>query len=217
MPAPSKQATTIIKYFLIATLAFFCYLMLGIILQYISFDSKAGFLQIKQDYISNKPWLTAFYIHVFSSLFALLAGFTQFSKLIRQKHTYLHRWFGRIYVFDIVFITGPAGLLMAFYANGGFYSQLAFAILSVLWITFTCVAWRAAVAHNFAKHRAYMLRSFALTLSAITLRLWKLAFAHYFALPPMDIYRMVAWLGFVPNLLIIEFWLFKQRKVGEKV
>jgi len=109
-------------------------------------------------------------------------------------------------------ITGPAGLLMSFYANGGIGSHLAFFTLSVLWWYFTLQAWRAAVARNFSKHRACMLRSFALTLSAITLRIWKLGMAHYFELPPMDIYRMVTWLGFVPNLVLAEFYLYRARR-----
>lgn len=185
--------------------------MLEIILRYTSFDTEAGFLQIKQDFIGNQFWLAAFYVHVFSSLFALLAGFTQFSTRIRQRVPKVHRFAGRIYVIDILLITGPAGLLMSFYANGGPGSQLAFFILSVLWWYFTYVAWHAAVCGDFAKHRSYMLRSFALTLSAITLRVWKMGLAHFFELPPMDIYRIVAWLGFVPNILLVEWYLYRWR------
>lgn len=211
MTVPRGQYVQIVKYFGIAVLAFFSYLMLEIILRYVSFDTNAGFLQIKQDYITNTVWLTAFYVHVFSSLFALLAGFTQFSKGIRRNYPPLHRFAGRIYVVDILLITGPAGLVMSFYANGGAGSQLAFFTLSVLWWYFTWQAWRAAVARDFSKHRAYMLRSFALTLSAITLRIWKMGMAHYFELPPMDIYRIVAWLGFVPNLMLVEMYLHRLR------
>lgn len=218
MIVPRGQYVQILKYLGIVVLAFFSYLMLDIILRYVTFDTNASFLQIKQDFIGNKVWLTAFYVHVFSSLFALLAGFTQFSKRIRQRAPQIHRLAGRIYVIDILLITGPAGLLMSFYANGGMGSQLAFFTLSVLWWYFTWQAWRAAVDRDFSRHRAHMLRSFALTLSAITLRVWKLGLAHYFELPPMDIYRLVAWLGFVPNLLLVEFYLYRLRnKPGREI
>ena len=186
--------------------------MLKIILRYATFDTNASFLQIKQDYIQNIPWLTAFYVHVFSSLFALLAGFTQFSKHIRIAYPRIHRSIGKAYVVNILLITGPAGLLMAFYANGGISSRLGFFTLSVLWWYYTYQAWRSALARDFSRHRAFMLRSYALTLSAITLRIWKLSFAHYLGLPPMDIYRMVAWLGFVPNIVVVEYWLYRERK-----
>lgn len=194
-------------------MAFFSYLMLEITLRYVTFDTNASFLQIKQDYIQNKIWLTAFYIHVFSSLFALLAGFTQFSNHIRRTYPRVHRSVGLIYIIDILLITGPAGLLMAFYANGGFSSRLGFITLSILWWYCTYQAWRSALARDFSRHRAFMLRSYALTLSAITLRIWKLSFAHYLGLPPMDIYRMVAWLGFVPNIVVVEYYLYHTRKL----
>jgi len=90
-----------VKYFGIVVLAFFSYLMLEIILRYVSFNTDASFFKIKQDYIANKLWLTAFYVHVFSSLFALLAGFTQFSNGVRQHYPQVHRLMGRVYVIDI--------------------------------------------------------------------------------------------------------------------
>ena len=187
--------------------------MWQIIAPYITLNTDVAFLQIKQDYINNRPWLIAFYIHVFSSIFALAAGCTQFSNTIRQGP--LHRWIGRSYVFNILLITGPSSLLMAFYANGGLTSRVAFLILSILWWGYTYLAYRSALNSDFIAHRRWMLRSFALTLSAITLRLWKMALAHYFEWPPMDIYRLVAWLGFVPNLLAIECYLYYRKKKME--
>jgi hypothetical protein len=215
MNALLKQYRQIIKYFFLILLAFFSYLMLEITLRYVTFDTNASFLQIKQDYIQNIVWLTAFYVHVFSSLFALLAGFTQFSNRIRTAYPRVHRWVGKIYIADVLLVTGPAGMLMAFYANGGISSRLGFFTLSALWWYSTYQAWRSAVTRNFSKHRAFMLRSYALTLSAITLRIWKLSFAHFLALAPMDIYRMVAWLGFVPNIVLVEYWLHRERNAKQ--
>jgi hypothetical protein len=54
-----------------------------------------------------------------------------------------------------------------------------------------------------------MLRSFALTLSAITLRIWKVVLVALFQPKPMDVYRWVAWLGWVVNLILIEFIIYK--------
>jgi hypothetical protein len=53
-----------------------------------------------------------------------------------------------------------------------------------------------------------MIRSFALTLSAITLRIWKVIFATTTDIPPMDRYRIIAWLGWVLNLMIAEYIIF---------
>jgi hypothetical protein len=59
-----------------------------------------------------------------------------------------------------------------------------------------------------------MIRSFALTLSAVTLRLWKLGITNTIDIKPMDAYRIVAWLGWVPNLLIAEMYI-RLRTFGQ--
>jgi hypothetical protein len=59
-----------------------------------------------------------------------------------------------------------------------------------------------------------MIRSYALTLSAITLRARKYGSVFAFEPPPMDVYRLVAWLGFVPNLLFAEWWIRRRRQKG---
>ncbi len=193
------------------TLAFFICLMLRITLPYFSFDPQEGFLAIKRSAVGNKFWLTTFYIHVITSCFLLLAGFTQFSDKILRKRPKLHRNTGKMYVFILLFLSGPAGFVMALLANGGIYSRAGFTILSVLWLTFTALGWYYAVRKDFAKHRAFMIRSFALTVSALTLRLWKLVIVLLFEPNPMDVYRMVAWLGWIPNLLLAE-WIIRKTK-----
>lgn len=190
---------------LLLLLAFFCWLMASITMAYIPYNTDVGFLRIKQHYIHIDQWRIAFFIHVYASMWVLFAGFTQFSKKIQKNQPKLHRTLGYIYVVDVLLITGPAGLLMGFYANGGLWSRAAFVILAVLWIYFTVMALVKAKQKNFKAHRNYMIRSYALTLSAITLRAWKYAITNSFELPPMDVYRSVAWLGWVPNILFAEF------------
>lgn len=157
-------------------------------------------------------WRVAFYTHVFTSLVALLAGFTQFSKTLLKTRPALHRKIGYVYVFNILFITGPAGLLMSFYANGGLPSRIAFTLLSVSWISFTALALYKAVKKNFVIHRAFMIRSYALTLSALTLRGWKVIFEAFSTLEPLDRYQVIAWLGWVLNLLIAEIIIIRLIK-----
>src|SRR5882724_3116447 len=65
------------SFFVYLVLCVATYLMLRIIVDYSVFKDNVGFLRFKQDYLDIPWWKTAFYIHVFSSIFALLAGFTQ--------------------------------------------------------------------------------------------------------------------------------------------
>ena len=190
---------------------FFCYLMLEIILQYIPAGSDTAFLGIKQDYISVPFYLAAFYIHVFTAVFALPAGFTQYSPYILRHQPSFHRINGRIYVFAIVLLGGPSGIFIGLFANGGISSQLAFCILGMLWTWFTIQAYRMARQGKFKLHKAFMYRSFALTLSAITLRAWKYLLTGVFHPRPMDVYQIVAWLGWIPNLLIAEYLINKKN------
>ena len=191
-------------------LAWFSFLMLRITLQYWPVRDDVAFLRIKGDYVGIPWWKAAFFIHVFTSMFALLAGFTQFSLRVLRRWPQVHRWMGRVYVVDVCLVTGPAGLVMAFYANGGPSSRVAFGTLAGLWIFTTILGYNAALRRQWEAHRAWMVRSYALTLSAVTLRAWKVALVWALHPAPMDVYRIVAWLGFVPNLLIAE-WLVRWR------
>jgi len=205
----------IFKIALLFALGFFSFLMLRIIFIYIPVQNDVGFLQLKQSYIHITEWRIAFFVHVFTSMFALLAGFTQFSKWLLKNKPRLHRAFGYMYVIDVLMVTGPAGLLMSFYANGGISSRIAFVTLSVLWISFTAIALYKAVKKDFKAHRIFMIRSFALTLSAVTLRIWKVLLANYTDVLPMDRYRIIAWLGWTLNLIVAEliiYYYIKKRK-----
>lgn len=213
--APTRK--NILKLFLLALLAFFSFLMLRIIFLYIPIQNDVAFLQLKQSYIHITEWRIAFFVHVFSSMLALLAGFTQFSKWLLKHKPKLHRAIGYSYVVNVLMVTGPAGLLMSFYANGGISSRIAFVLLSVLWMGFTAIALYKALKKDLKAHRIFMIRSYALTLSAITLRVWKVLLANYSDIAPMDRYRIIAWLGWTLNLLLAEciiYYYIKKKKTA---
>ena len=117
---------------------------------------------------------------------------------------------GAIYIVTVLLLTGPSGLVMGFFANGGPLSVVAFSTLALLWWWFTFKAYTAIRNRDYEAHSKFMYRSFALTLSAVTLRLWKYVIVNYlYEMPPMDLYRLVAWLGWVPNLILAEILIYK--------
>ena len=109
-------------------------------------------------------------------------------------------------------INFPAGMIMAFYANGHLPSKIAFIILDCLWFWFTYKAVAAIKVKNIKAHKRFMIRSYALTCSAITLRMWKIILSHTFNIEPEVLYMIDAWMGFVPNLLFAE-WLIIQMNL----
>ncbi len=191
----------------------FCYLMLQLTLQYIPLKSNVAFLRIKQNEVANvNRYLPIFYVHVYSSIFVLLAGFTQFSKHLLSQHKRIHRFFGWIYFIVVLILAAPSGIFMGFYANGAWHTKLSFILLGCLWIAFTLKALFEIRNRNIKAHQNFMIRSFALALSAITLRSWKVLIVFCFDTAPMDTYKIIAWLGWIPNLLIAEYLINSKSK-----
>jgi len=189
---------------------FFC-LMFQITLRYIPASRTASFLQIKQTEVEQVSiYIPVFYVHVYSAIVVLLAGFTQFNSNLLQKYSKLHRYLGYVYVITILLFAAPSGIFIGYFANGGLFAKISFMLLGILWFTFTLKALQTARKRDFAAHRNFMYRSFALTLSAITLRLWKVILVFLFHPAPMDVYQIIAWLGWIPNLLIAE-WIIKKQ------
>lgn len=122
----------------------------------------------------------------------------------------VHRVSGWLYVGVTLLLAAPTGFVIGLYANGGLSSQIAFCLLAILWLYFTAMAVVSIKKKNFSAHERWMLRSFALALSAITLRAWKYVLVALFHPKPMDVYIVVAWLGWVLNLIVAEIIIYKK-------
>jgi uncharacterized membrane protein len=153
----------------------------------------------------------AVYAHVFGSVAALALGPFQFSAKLRSRRPALHRWMGRVYLGSGVLVGGLAGLYMSAFAFGGAVSQLGFAALAVGWLYTGLRAYLAIRARDVVAHRRWMVRNFALAFAAVTLRLW-LPAAVALGVPFEVAYPAVAWLCWVPNLIVAEWFLRQTRR-----
>lgn len=190
---------------------YFFGLMLRITLLYIPYSSAASFLAIKQTEVTSRPeYLTVFYTHVYSSIFVLLTGFIAI--FLKPKKSKWHHYSGRIYVIFTLLFSSLSGVYMGVFANGGFVGKLSFVILGILWFYTTYRAYQEIRKGNVVKHQHWMWRSYALCFSAVTLRLWKVILVYLFHPNPMDVYQIIAWLGWVPNLILIEYLIKKQKR-----
>ena len=194
----------------IAFISLFCWLMIDLTLPYLSFTYDVDFLLTKQKIIHLRHWRYAFNAHILFSIFSLIAGLTQFSQYILSKHKKLHRMMGYIYVVDVICIAGPSGLIMACYANGTIVAKTSFVLLSICWIGFTCMAIIKALQKDVVEHEKWMIRSYALTLSAITLRLLAFILPKFVHLTAHTEYALIAWLSWIVNLLIAEWIIFSR-------
>ena len=148
--------------------------------------------------------------HAVGASFALLLGPFQFVTAWRARAPRLHRLLGYGYLGLGVGVGGIAGVLLAPRAFGGLPSALGFGLLGVLWLATGVMAFITARRRQFERHRAWMIRNFALALAAVTLRLYLPAGA--IARIPFEVsYPIIAWLCWVPNLLVAELWLARRR------
>jgi uncharacterized membrane protein len=193
--------------FLLLAYGFLSYLLLLISLQYVPYNTDVAFLRIKQDVIGFTYYKLAFFVHVYSSVFLLVFGLIQFFTI--KKRTFVHRLSGRLYVGIILLLSGPSAFVMAIHANGGWIAQTSFLLLAVLWMLFTYLSLYYILKKDVVKHKKFAMRSFALTLSAMSLRLLKLGIVSVVALPPMDVYRIVSWSSWILNLIIVEIIIYR--------
>lgn len=201
----------LIKTFLWGLLiSFFSLQMFYIIWPYTTWEWNVDFLQTKQFIIHLDHYRIAFYTHIFSSLIVLLSGAFLFSKYILKNWSSLHRTIGKTYVALLLLISAPSGMVMAFYANGGWAAKISFLILTPLWWWFTYKGYQTARQKQFAAHKKWMMRSYALTLSAITLRISQMLVGSFFYLDPTTQYVLVSWGSWIVNLLIVEFLIHRR-------
>lgn len=188
------------------------YLLVLLTLPYLQLKPGVEFLKTKQ-FVYHLPWYRwSFYIHVFSSLVLVLSGFFQFNKTWLRKYPKMHRRTGMLYVVVVLVLSGPSGWIMSLYANGGVATQTSFLTLSSLWWFSTLMAYLTVRKHEYTSHIRWMMRSYALTLSAVTLRFYAYLFDFFkVQFDPITTYTILAYISWIPNLIIAELLLRKTR------
>lgn len=148
-------------------------------------------------------------LHIAGGMGALLAGPWQFSEKLRARAINFHRWLGRFYLLEVL-LGSIAGFAMATVSDQGLPTHLGFGILAVLWFFTGLQAYLKIRRGEVAAHRRWMIRNFALSLAAVTLRnyLPLMLFALHWSFRTS--YITVSWLCWVPNFLVAE-WLVRRR------
>lgn len=148
-------------------------------------------------------------LHVTGGVAALLIGPFQFLTAIRTRWPTVHRATGWLYVIACA-VGAPAGFMLALGTTAGPVAALGFAIPALLWPIFTGLGLLAATERRFSDHREWMLRSYAITATAITLRLM-LPGSALLGFEFSVAYPIIAWLGWTTNLALFEYHIRRTR------
>jgi hypothetical protein len=177
--------------------------------RYLQFDPNLSRNPILPDYPMQFPLMVA---HLLTGNIAMVTVFLQVVPWVRRHHPRTHRISGRMYVFAGAIPSALLGLYLipALPTPTG---QIGLAVEATLWITTTVLGYWHARSGRYAKHRQWMVYSFALALGTTWSRVLYVAMI---AIPGFTIgdnayLEITSWLGWTINLLIAHWWLERRR------
>jgi len=191
--------------FLLALLVFL------LVSPYLTLNPDVYFSEQKAVYMAHTAMLL---MHIVGAMLAIVIGPIQFLPGIRKgRRLKFHRWLGRIYLLSVL-VGGVGGLYMAQLAYGGFIARFGFTVLAILWLHSGFRAYRHIRNKEIERHREWMTRNYALTFAGATLRLW-LLISGLAGIDFLPAYMTVAWLSWIPNLLVAE-WIIRRTRPAQR-
>lgn len=148
--------------------------------------------------------------HFAGGAVAIIAGAFQVSRRFRERNRKRHRRLGAFYILGVV-AGGGAALPLAAVSTADLVTRIGFGALAVCWLATTLLAFRAIWRRDIPTHQRWMYRSYALTLAAVTLRIY-MPLSQVMGIPFEDAYRVVAWICWVTNLVIVESWFVARAR-----
>jgi uncharacterized membrane protein len=145
-------------------------------------------------------------IHIAASIVAALTGPLQFIPAFRNRFRAIHRTIGKLYIVAVL-IGAVFGFMMATTALGGIISQTGFSVLAILWAGATLVALQKIRNRDIVGHSRWMIRSFALTFSFVSLRIIFPTLQFGVGLDQTTAFKITSWACWLVNLMIVEFAL----------
>ncbi|SEC28595.1 Predicted membrane protein [Tenacibaculum sp. MAR_2009_124] len=181
---------------------------------YFVIDRKFGLLSSKSaELLNDILWNTMFYGHITLGGLSLLIGWIQFSKRLRDRRINIHRLIGKTYTVSVL-ISGICGLYIALNATGGIISIIGFFSLGIVWLYTTIIGYKTVIQGNIRFHEKMMIYSYAACFAAVTLRIWLPILTSILG-EFLSAYRIVAWLCWVPNL-IVAYFIINTKKYSKK-
>jgi hypothetical protein len=186
--------------------------MWNVVIAYSSFATNVEFLMTKQAIIHLDSYRIAFYVHISCSFILMVCGGLLFIHFNFPSWWKWHKRLGKVYVMLLLLGAAPSGIVMGYYANGGLLAQVNFIFLSIIWWVFTYFGYRKIIQKDIISHKKWMYRSFALTLSAITLRALQMLLPMSMFADQGARYVFISWSSWLINLMVVELYIYSKKQ-----
>lgn len=205
----AKAFATIIFFWL--PISFFSLLLIYNTIPYFGLSHNFSFMQERAVLFLKPLYTYSFYIHIFAGMFCIGCALLQFSSTILKKRKAIHIWSGRIYVFVVLLLGAPTGMYMSFFAKGSNAEKGLFMFMAIAWFFFTLKGLTTILQKNVLAHKNWMIRSYAMALTAVTFRIYYLILYAYNVELTLN-YEVSLWISVVGNLLVAENIIYNKTK-----
>ena len=150
--------------------------------------------------------------HILPAMLFMVLGPLQFVRGLRAKYPQVHRWSGRIFLTASA-VVGVTGLTMAFGKTiGGMDEKAAIALFGTFFLIALAKALWHALRQEFAQHREWMIRGYAIGLAVATIRpimgtFFAAALLQGHAPEPKEFFGTAFWVGFTLQTIAAEIWI----------
>jgi hypothetical protein len=205
----TKAFAVVILFWLPIT--FFSLLLIYNTIPYFGFSKNFSFIQERAILFLKPIYSISFYIHIFAGMFCIGCALLQFSSAILKKRKAIHIWSGRIYVLVVLLLGAPTGMYMSFFAKGSNAEKGLFMFMAIAWFFFTLKGFTTILQKNVLAHKNWMIRSYAMALTAVTFRIYYLILYVYNVELTLN-YEVSLWISVVGNLLVAEWLIYTKAK-----
>jgi uncharacterized membrane protein len=159
--------------------------------------------------------------HILPAVLFMVLGPLQFVRSLRSKYPQVHRWSGRIFLTASA-IVGITGLTMAFGKTiGGLDEKAAITLFGTFFLIALAKALWHALRREFARHREWMIRGYAIGLAVATIRpimgtFFAAALMRGHTPEPKEFFGTAFWIGFTLQMMAAEIWINHTRPAAAK-
>jgi uncharacterized membrane protein len=157
--------------------------------------------------------------HILPAMLFMVLGPLQFVRGLRAKYPQVHRWSGRIFLTASA-VVGVTGLTMAFGKTiGGIDEKAAITLFGTFFLIALAKALWHALRREFAQHREWMIRGYAIGLAVATIRpimatFFAAALLQGHAPEPKEFFGTAFWIGFTLQTIAAEIWINYARSTA---